>query len=409
VLLRFLIILSSATMAMGAPLLMPPTCPIPDEKIPLGAPTADPATLQAAASWFASLEKNPTWQPLLQHPDAEYRDCAIFLLRHLPAQDRQTLRPEFLLENIQLALQARHAQPWATTVPWAIFLNDVLPYACLDETREPWRKDFVQRFGTMVKNANSLEAAAKLINQNIEKTLGVKYNTRRRAPNQSPFESMQQGMASCSGLSILLCDALRSVGIPARIAGVPTWATINGNHNWVEVWLGSDDATQPESGWHFTEYNPDGQGWDHAWFMDRVANANPAQPATWIYASSWQPAAYAFPLVWDLKAKTVYGVNRTAAYLQLVGGHHPTIAADQCLVSIRAMHAGKRVATEVTAVQAQQPSRKITTRGEDKDLNDIVQLSVPANAGPLTLQANDTHQTIQPQGGKEIIVELVLP
>ena len=57
---------------------------------------------------------------------------------------------------------------------------------------------------------------------------------------------MRQGMASCTGLSILLVDALRSVGIPARFAGTASWHDDRGNHSWTEVRL--------DDGWHFTEF-----------------------------------------------------------------------------------------------------------------------------------------------------------
>ena len=56
------------------------------------------------------------------------------------------------------------------------------------------------------------------------------------------LESMETGLASCTGLSILLIDACRSVGVPARFVGTPLWADGSGNHSWVEIWDG---------GWHF--------------------------------------------------------------------------------------------------------------------------------------------------------------
>jgi hypothetical protein len=44
------------------------------------------------------------------------------------------------------------------------------------------------------------------------------------------------GAASCTGMSTLLVDALRSQGIPARAAGTPRWNNpAGGNHVWVEV------------------------------------------------------------------------------------------------------------------------------------------------------------------------------
>ena len=51
-------------------------------------------------------------------------------------------------------------------------------------------------------------------------------------------------------------DALRSAGIPARLVGTPAWhgKVEDGNHNWVEVWLGN------QIGWKFIEGAPAGAG-----------------------------------------------------------------------------------------------------------------------------------------------------
>jgi hypothetical protein len=59
-----------------------------------------------------------------------------------------------------------------------------------------------------------------------------------------------------TGLRIFLIDALRSVGIPARLVGTPAWNNDprNGNHNWVEVWVDSI------SEWQFIQAEPAGGG-----------------------------------------------------------------------------------------------------------------------------------------------------
>jgi hypothetical protein len=38
-----------------------------------------------------------------------------------------------------------------------------------------------------------------------------------------PMSTIAYSFASCTGVSIFLIDALRSVGIAARIAGTPAW------------------------------------------------------------------------------------------------------------------------------------------------------------------------------------------
>lgn len=416
-----LLVGSSGLTAASPPALPPESCPVPDERPVVTYQTnIDPQETAATEAWIKEATVTKGWKELLTSPDAETRSCANFLLVTMPATDRQKVTAEAIAENIRLALEARHRFPWAQKVPWPLFLNDVLPYACLDEDRDPWRADFLQRFGALVKDCPTREAAARLINEKIQAEVGVKYSTRRRAANQSPYDSIRQGLASCSGLSILLCDAFRAVGLPARVAGVPTWVTVNGNHNWVEVWLGNDGAPQPDSevtpmlslqwnaAWRVTEYNPDTKGWDHAWFMERAASANPAKPETWIYATSWARTGLTFPMVWAMRSRQVHGVNRTAAYHGLAGGYRVTIATDKTHLAVRVYRGDKRVAAEVTVSQTG-AYQTLTTKGEDKDLNDIARVEIPVAAGTVTVTCGEITRTVMPEAGKEITVELRLP
>jgi len=412
--------LLAATTPYPAPGKPPEACPVPETRPTVG-PLVAPERRTAGSGRMLLALSRPAWDALLKDADPEVRECARFLVVTMPEADLERLSAAFVGENIREALAARRAHAWAGSVPWPLFLNDVLPYACLDEDRDPWRADFRRRFGAIVKDAKSRDEAARLVNARIQDEVGVKYSTRRRAPNQSPADSMRQGLASCSGLSILLCDAFRSVGLPARVAGVPTWTTINGNHNWVEVWLGPDGAPNADApidpvqaatwatAWRVTEYNPDPKGWDHAWFMDRAAAADPARPETRIYATSWHRTGLSFPLVWNSGPHEVAGLDRTAVYHSLAGGHRQAIAADRCLISVRATRAGKRVAATVAIVQPGQPDRTVLTRGEDKDLNDIARFEVPANQGRVELRVGDVTAVTVPAGGKEVVVELVLP
>ena len=78
-------------------------------------------------------------------------------------------------------------------------------------------------------------------------------------------------MATCTGLSIMLVEACRAVGVPARMAGIASWPGRGGNHTWVEVW---------DDGWHFVgAAEPDAKGLDHAWFVGDAAKAIKGSPA----------------------------------------------------------------------------------------------------------------------------------
>ena len=237
----------------------------------------------------------------------QHRAAMDYLTAYMPRGDRDTLSAEFLEHNVEYALRAREEFPWAKALPEEIFLNEVLPYAVVDEPREEWRGRFYDIFAPRVRSAASMREAIGIVNRDIEKTLGVKYNTRRSPTNQSPSESMAQGRATCTGLSILLVDAFRSVGIPARFAGAPAWHDDRGNHSWVEVWI--------DGQWYFTEYNPDSKGLDNGWFVADAGKADPNDRLHAIWAVSWKPTGQSFPMIWDERSDEIHAVNVSDRYI----------------------------------------------------------------------------------------------
>ena len=228
-----------------------------------------------------------------------------FLSVHRPERDAE-LPADLLIENLDLALAARDRFRWARTVPLELFLNDVLPYAVLDETRERWRPALLEHAAPLVAECKTATEAAQALNRGLFDAIGVHYDTGRKAPNQSPFESREQGRATCTGLSILLVDACRAVGIPARAAGVAQWHDDRGNHTWTEIWDGE---------WHFTgadEY--DAAGLDRAWFTGDAAKATADDETHAVWAGSWRATGARFPLSWSPDDSSVNGVDVTARY-----------------------------------------------------------------------------------------------
>ncbi|MGD9634426.1 MAG: transglutaminase domain-containing protein [Pirellulales bacterium] len=230
-----------------------------------------------------------------------------FLVANMPERDLKSLSADFLLENVHLAYVAWQEAPWHDEVSEQLFLNSILPYANVTEARDNWRSDFRQRFLPLVKEAKSPGEAAAILNNKIFEILDVHYNTKCRAPDQGPFESDKTGMATCTGLSILLIDACRSVGVPARFVGIPMWLDGSGNHSWVEVWDKGD--------WHFTgAAEPNGMVLDKGWFTDRAALAQRDKRRHAIYAVSFERTPLAFPFYWDRDAVYVRAVNVTDRY-----------------------------------------------------------------------------------------------
>ena len=237
---------------------------------------------------------------------AEQRKGLAFLLANMPDRDLRVLRAGFLLENVALAYKARGQVPWGKALPEDLFLNDVLPYANVDEERHPWRKELYDLCLPLVKNCKTPGEAAQRLNSELFHKLQVRYSTQRKKPHQSPKETIETKLASCTGLSILLSDACRSVAVPARLAGTPLWANKRGNHTWVEVW---------DNGWHFTgACEADPQGLDRGWFAGDAAKAIKDSRVHSIYAASFRKTAVTFPLVWNPRRQDVFAENVTDRY-----------------------------------------------------------------------------------------------
>ncbi len=297
--------------------------------------------------------------------------AAVFLVKGMPAVDLKNLKSNFLHENLALALKAREEFPWVKGLPEEVFFNDVVPYASLDETREAWRADFYRQCAELVKDCRTTTEAAQAINKNFFNLIKVHYNTGRKAPNQSPSESIELGKATCTGLSIIMVDACRAVGVPARVAGTALWSNKRGNHTWVEIY---------DSGkWYFTgadEYS--NAGLNRAWF---VGDASKAIADDWrhaIWATSWKKTGRHFPMVWDLENQEVAAVNVTGRYAKGQGRK-----AKEATVYLRLWdrQGGGRLAAAVELLDnSGKVLATVTTRAGTTDLNDMPAVKVRTGA-----------------------------
>lgn len=307
------------------------------------------------------------------------REGMAFLISYMPERDAKSLSADFLLENVQYAYKARAEFPWAKDVPDSVFLNDVVAYANLNENRESWRKDFYERFKKYVAPCKTMREAIDSVNKNVRDELLVDYNTKREKPDQAPYESMRQHMASCSGLSILLTDAFRAVGIPSRVAGTPAWHDDRGNHNWNEVWI--------DGQWRFTEYYPS-DDLDQSWFLTDAGKAIKEDVRKAIYAASFKPTDCYFPLVWDEDIRYVHAENVTDRYTSLYRAQLSTMPADGSHVALRVMvfkdkdHAeasGDRVATNLDVFKGEKQLYGGRSTGATQDMNDVLTFNVEKN------------------------------
>ena len=326
-----------------------------------------------------------------------------FLVENMPQSDLQSLSAAFLLENLELAYETRRSSAWAKAVPEEIFLNDVLPYASINERRDSWRKSFRAMCLPLVQDCRSTGEAAQRLNEKLFGLVKVRYSTGRKKADQSPLESMESGLASCTGLSILLVDACRSVGIPARLAGTPLWANKRGNHTWVEVW---------DQRWHFTgAAEPDPNGLDRGWFVQDASQAMKEVREHAIYATSFRKTGLSFPMVWAANLATVNAVNVTDSYAPPTKQVNP----DQVRLSIKVVDRaqGRRTAANITVVEAKGGKiiQEGRSRDESADSNDFLSFVLPKKQAYRVQVASpnkDISQDFIPTDQAETLITLYL-
>ncbi|MFZ9089747.1 MAG: transglutaminase-like domain-containing protein [Planctomycetaceae bacterium] len=317
-------------------------------------------------------------QLALQRIPPEQKAGLEFLISHMPDRDLQFLTADFLLENSRLATEAVAAAPWGKRIPEEILFDAVLPYANVSEKRDPWRADFVKRFSPLVRDAKTPSEAAAILNLNIFRDLNVRYSTKRRRADQSPAETMETGLASCTGLSILLIDACRAVGVPARLVGTPLWSDGSGNHTWVEIW---------DDGWHFTgACEATGKDLDRGWFTERAARAIRDDRLRAIYAVTFRRNGQSFPMVWAPDQDHVSAVNVTNRYTS-----RAPVPEGFAVLRVRVRNqAGERTAALITVTdQDGQVVLEEKTRDERFDSNDLLTVTAKRDTA-LTVKLSGT-------------------
>jgi len=225
---------------------------------PLGAEAKGPSK-QVQEAMEEAGENRGALEAVLQKTDPARKAWAEFLIANLPACDLAQAQSEVLLEHLAYADTARQELPWGVTVPEDVFYHYVLPPRVSQEPLEAWRRYFFEQLFSVVMDCKTMEEASYEVNRWCAERVVFKPTQRR---DQGPLESLKGGYGRCEELSILYISALRSVGIPARMAWTPYWSTSDNNHAWVEVWA--------DGRWGYTGACEPGKRLCEAWFVPVV-------------------------------------------------------------------------------------------------------------------------------------------
>jgi len=204
----------------------------------------------------------------------------VFLLENMPEPDLRTLDSLYLLDNIDAALEVRNRWAFMPEMPHEVFLNYVLPYAQIGETRDKWRRDFMERYLPVVEDCKSAGEILLSLQIEIITRLNIQFDREGLAETfWSVGETIESGLADCVSFSILVADVCRAVGLPARVVVIPKWKDVSGGHAWIEIY--------DQGEWRHTN-SFDLSPLNQTWFEERAAATDPTSSQHRIYGASFR-------------------------------------------------------------------------------------------------------------------------
>jgi hypothetical protein len=192
----------------------------------------------------------------------ERRIAAAFLIMNMPTVDLTSVDERTLRDNIDLTFKAKEEFPWGRDLSQELFLHYLLPHRVSQEPLENWRPYFYEQLRSVVEACTSGYQAAVEVNRWCGEKVKFKYTQPR---DQGPFETLASGYGRCEEMVIVFVVACRAVGIPAREAWTPYWATCDNNHAWAEVFC--------EGKWYYTGACEPKDSLNDAWFSKSVKRA----------------------------------------------------------------------------------------------------------------------------------------
>ncbi len=157
---------------------------------------------------------------------------------------------------------------WQQDIPEDIRKHYLDNDRVLSEEPCDWRKQVGDIFQPAIKHCTTAREAVLHIAANMTALTGTYYSAERRKQDMNALEALAEKKISCTGQTILMVCAYRSVGIPARAVGIMTWNHVRGNHTWPEVWLDGE--------WHMIEFNE--KDFNTGWVMENIGMLDPHHP-----------------------------------------------------------------------------------------------------------------------------------
>ncbi|HHS50662.1 MAG TPA: transglutaminase domain-containing protein [candidate division Zixibacteria bacterium] len=207
-------------------------------------------------------ENRPALESALSEAEPEILPGVVFMIANSPAVNLAGFDTNSLLAEIRFAYRTRELFPWVAEIGDDLFLHYVLPNQVTQEPLTYYREFFLDELLPLVDTLKTATDAAIAVNYWCGER--VKFQQTQRQ-DQGVFQTLSSGFGRCEEMMIVHVSALRSVGIPARQAWTPYWATSDNNHAWTELYA--------DGAWHYTGACEPRPTLDDAWFTNTSRRA----------------------------------------------------------------------------------------------------------------------------------------
>jgi hypothetical protein len=174
--------------------------------------------------------------------------------QYVKRADMKTIKPEFLIENIEYAFKAWDF-PWAQNYSFEEFCRYILPYRYANEAPGPWRKVIYERYKWVVdsiENPNNPMEVASFLNKQFNHVLAISENLTKNGFKLKISNQLDANVyGDCYDQAGLGVCVLRSLGIPSLPVNIPKW----GDKNWGHEYTAMLDA---EKSWHYFNFGETG-------------------------------------------------------------------------------------------------------------------------------------------------------
>lgn len=150
-------------------------------------------------------------------------------------RDIDTISPELLIKNIDLAFDAWKNNSWSKSYSFETFCEYILPYRSLSEPLEDWRTDYSELISQSISGRTDKPVDAAT--QTILALKNFRFLSSRPdpIPYLSPKQLLFRREGACNDLANLTLLACRSMGIAVTFDFTPEYGASSKRHFWDTV------------------------------------------------------------------------------------------------------------------------------------------------------------------------------